>query len=345
MENNSLYLDLKNRLCEMIYRGIYKDGENIPPERTLAEQLNVSRVTVRKALELLEKDGIVERVQGSGTQIRLRQTGYKGSMDIIALVAPAQNPFFAAFIDEFQKNAEKYDTLVLFMQNPPEKKIEDSLFKLFQKNIRNVVVWLEDLELESDSIRRLRGLGMNMVFFDISVSTSYADCVLLDNEEAIKDLYGFLKNQGAKHLAYLGWDNLSLSSIKERENTFRSLEKEEKNLFHIPWKEKGQLLKYMKYFMSQQGQEILKRDAVICGDGELGAAFKKTLAGQGNQGLTVVCVDDSAETKELSMSVYSQLFSEHAQKVYECLLQQNKYAKKWKAAIYTVKGKLIRRPK
>ena len=50
-EKDRLYRILENKICERIFRGEYVDGENLPPERTLAESLGVSRVTVRKALE------------------------------------------------------------------------------------------------------------------------------------------------------------------------------------------------------------------------------------------------------------------------------------------------------
>ena len=53
-EKDRLYRVLENKICERIFRGEYADGENLPPERTLAESLGVSRVTVRKALALLE---------------------------------------------------------------------------------------------------------------------------------------------------------------------------------------------------------------------------------------------------------------------------------------------------
>lgn len=94
MEEKSLYRDVKNKICRMIYKDIYKDGENIPSERKLAENLGVSRVTVRKALKLLEEEHIIERIQGSGTRVALKYGARTGRMDIITLVAPAQNTFF-----------------------------------------------------------------------------------------------------------------------------------------------------------------------------------------------------------------------------------------------------------
>jgi GntR family transcriptional regulator len=42
-------------------------GAAIPPERQLAEELGVSRMTLRRAVEDLEREGLLRRRQGSGT--------------------------------------------------------------------------------------------------------------------------------------------------------------------------------------------------------------------------------------------------------------------------------------
>jgi GntR family transcriptional repressor for pyruvate dehydrogenase complex len=44
-------------------------GEKLPPERDLAETLNVSRPTIREALRLLQSRGLVIRKAGSGTYV------------------------------------------------------------------------------------------------------------------------------------------------------------------------------------------------------------------------------------------------------------------------------------
>lgn len=343
MDNSKLYINVKNKICRNIFYGAYKDGENIPPERVLAKDYNVSRVTIRKALELLQNEGILERVQGRGNIVRLSEAGYDGTMDIIALLAPAQNPFFASFIDFFQRNADKNDSLVLFMQNPRGKRVEYSLFNLLQKNIRNAVIWLEDLELDIEYIRRLRGLGMNMVFFDVAIPMPYADCVLLDNCDAITALYDYLQNKGAKKIGYIGWDNLNLTSVKERENSFIELHGDVDNLIRIPWSDKNSLPGTMEKFINKLKTPGIESDGIICGDGEIGIALKKELLKQGIKNIDIVCVDDFPEAESLSLTTYMQDLDKLARRVYDCLHEQNVKSVKWKAFIYRIKGRLIKR--
>lgn len=58
------------QLCQMIRQGQLKPGDRLPSERDLAEQLQVSRASLREALRALEIAGIVAARQGGGTFIR-----------------------------------------------------------------------------------------------------------------------------------------------------------------------------------------------------------------------------------------------------------------------------------
>ncbi|MDN3526055.1 GntR family transcriptional regulator [Halomonas sabkhae] len=67
-----LYHQLASRLEDVIEQGAWQAGEALPSERTLAESLNVSRITARKALERLAERGLIRRTRGSGTFITPR---------------------------------------------------------------------------------------------------------------------------------------------------------------------------------------------------------------------------------------------------------------------------------
>lgn len=59
-------------LQEKIVRGTPAAGESLPGELRLAEDYGVSRVTIRRALDALEAQGLIERRAGSGTIVRAR---------------------------------------------------------------------------------------------------------------------------------------------------------------------------------------------------------------------------------------------------------------------------------
>lgn len=64
---------LVNQITEMLVRdiktGVLPDGERLPPERNMAEGLNISVGTLRKALAELETRGLLTRIQGSGNYV------------------------------------------------------------------------------------------------------------------------------------------------------------------------------------------------------------------------------------------------------------------------------------
>lgn len=67
-----LYHDLAEQLSERIRSGELPSGSRLPAEREFAESHGVSRVTLRQALALLEREGLIERRRGSGTYVSRR---------------------------------------------------------------------------------------------------------------------------------------------------------------------------------------------------------------------------------------------------------------------------------
>jgi len=61
------YVQLRERLTEGVDQGLLKAGSPLPPEREIASITELSRVTVRKAIQALARDGIIIQKQGSGS--------------------------------------------------------------------------------------------------------------------------------------------------------------------------------------------------------------------------------------------------------------------------------------
>lgn len=64
------YVQLRRRLEQGIEAGILVPGSSLPPEREIAEITDLSRVTVRKAIQELVREGSIEQRQGSGSFVR-----------------------------------------------------------------------------------------------------------------------------------------------------------------------------------------------------------------------------------------------------------------------------------
>lgn len=53
-------------LREMVHKGVWKQGDRLPPERDLARQLGVSRPTLRAGIRALIAVGVLHSIQGAG---------------------------------------------------------------------------------------------------------------------------------------------------------------------------------------------------------------------------------------------------------------------------------------
>ncbi len=100
-----LYMDLSLKLMGLIAQGGVRDGDLLPSLAQMAQQYQVSEITVRKALAFLNELGLVHTINGKGTQITLaacRQTdppfyipalrdgvmNYLCTLQILALTCP-----------------------------------------------------------------------------------------------------------------------------------------------------------------------------------------------------------------------------------------------------------------
>lgn len=111
-----LYQQIKNQIEIEIEEGRYTTGDKLPSEREMCEAYAVSRIPVRKALELLEAEGLIQSFQGKGSFVSapkiqnnlvhiqtfaetLAQQGYSGYTRIVSYEERCSDPGFEMLLD------------------------------------------------------------------------------------------------------------------------------------------------------------------------------------------------------------------------------------------------------
>ena len=61
------YVQLSDLFRQKIARGIWSSGHQLPTLEELVREFDVARVTVRQAVDVLEREGLVLAQQGRGT--------------------------------------------------------------------------------------------------------------------------------------------------------------------------------------------------------------------------------------------------------------------------------------
>lgn len=71
--NNSSMQPLYDQITEQIKSGVMqgtlKEGDNLPSVRTLAKELRISALTVKKSYDILEQEGFIVTIHGKGSFI------------------------------------------------------------------------------------------------------------------------------------------------------------------------------------------------------------------------------------------------------------------------------------
>ena len=73
MKEPAKYLLISQQIQQMIEMGEYKPNDQLPKEYDLAKAYNVSRITIRGALQDLENKGLIYRIQGAGTFVKEKE--------------------------------------------------------------------------------------------------------------------------------------------------------------------------------------------------------------------------------------------------------------------------------
>ncbi len=142
VQNERLYEQIVGQIENRIMSGDLKVGDQLPPERELAEQFQVSRTAVREAVKTLREKGLIEIRVGrgtfvtNGTPVIMRQSlgllmkfgsndGFANLVEvreimepeIAALATPRMTDEFVAAMQEAYEVMEKaYDNPDLFIE-------------------------------------------------------------------------------------------------------------------------------------------------------------------------------------------------------------------------------------
>ena len=81
-----LYWEVYSDIKKDILTNHYRAGKPLPTQETLAKTYQTSRLTIKKALRILQDEGLIYSKQGSGSYVRARATD--DDKELLPLDAP-----------------------------------------------------------------------------------------------------------------------------------------------------------------------------------------------------------------------------------------------------------------
>jgi GntR family transcriptional repressor for pyruvate dehydrogenase complex len=93
IETKRKHVYVAGQILDAIKQGIYKAGDKLPPERVLAEEMGVSRNSVREALSALQVLDIIESKAGDGTYIKKSVESIDIESHVMPILKESESPF------------------------------------------------------------------------------------------------------------------------------------------------------------------------------------------------------------------------------------------------------------
>lgn len=202
-------------------------GDRLPTEVELADQLGVSRETVRRAAETLQREGLLVKIRRKGTfthfpklsfQIKVTestllgylQANYPAAHGQAEAVTPAiSGLMLQGAIEEAAKHRFE-----LIVRQAPHMQMGDAFHHLHQNaRLRGVIFASYG---EEKLLRRVAGLGVPIVLVDHDLPLPQINSVRDDSFEGARQAIDHLAKLGHRRIAFAHWRHADLNPWRLR---------------------------------------------------------------------------------------------------------------------------------
>ena len=301
-------------MFESILRGEFLPGQKFLTEQEAIEKYHASRITIRRAFGMLEKNNGINRKPKIGSIVNTAFAASGGDLECIAAVVPLASHFVRSFLTSLCSEAAERNIITALEPAANGKDQNKALIRLVLHGWRDIVVWGADRDLDLDLCLRLRILGVNLTFFDQIDPGGIADYVCLDNHAAVVTLLDRAEAQGVKNIFYSDPENLDVDTNCERRNFCR-----------------GECARRQLNFSTLLPAQYPPDSAIFAINDE--AALK--LVGQPVQ---IYSIDGLETSRRQGVISYRQPMAELAKKCFYSLQQQRKLGSKWRAKEYRLQN-------
>ena len=164
------YLQLCVNIIDAVKAGAYTSGDKLPTELELAEKYSVSRQTVRQALEKLEGDGFIKKVQGSGSYITDAGAKIKKTMRIAVITTYISTYIFPSILRGIEEVAtSNHYSLMLSASNNSFARERKLLHNISVNSVDGIIVEGTKTALPNPNLtfyKELASKNIPLVFFN-----------------------------------------------------------------------------------------------------------------------------------------------------------------------------------
>jgi len=226
-----MYEKIYEALKEEIHTGRYGIGERVPSEKELADAYNVSRITSKKALEMLAEAGIIVRKPGKGSfvadpeeqptaaahQTETRSGSGKAKLLIGLVMTDFSDSFGTGLIygmEEASRQSDSYLVLRRTFGIPSNE--EEAIRGLRELGVDGLIIFPAQGEFFNAEILKLVIDKFPFVLIDRHLKGISAGSISTDNVAAAKLGTDYLFGLGHKHVALLSPPPMDTTAVEDR---------------------------------------------------------------------------------------------------------------------------------
>lgn len=216
----------KALLRHKVLSGEVGHGEQLMPELEICRDTNLSRTTVRRAIEDLVREGLLVRFRGRGTFVSFNRSPVQKKL--IALLVNQPESLTGAYEVMIRGAREAasilgYQLLLANSQNDAGAALAQAVSLNEHKVAGTILVPLQTPSPDTSNarvIQALRRTGQQVVMADAYSEDETLPSVCGRNREAMADLTAHLIRRGYRRIAFL--TSVRTNPVREREEGFRS---------------------------------------------------------------------------------------------------------------------------
>lgn len=229
MSDVPLYMQIYTDYVTKINTGQYQVGDKLPSENSIATEYDVSRITSRKAMELLQQNGYIERTPGRGSFVEFSHEngkdigGIDNKMPIVGLIVPTSSDNFAMeLVMGVEQGANDHAYNLMLRRSHHSTENEALAIKtLYEAGCQGLVLLPQHFDIFNAYLLQLILDGFPVVVIDRQMKGVNTSFIGSNNYMATYKVTSKMLELGHQHILYLSNPVNSATSLGERYAGFR----------------------------------------------------------------------------------------------------------------------------
>ncbi|MGH8192407.1 MAG: GntR family transcriptional regulator [Rhodanobacteraceae bacterium] len=208
--SDPLYRKIAEDIKAAIRTGVWKYGQRIPSERELMPKYQVSRITARQALQIIEQEGLISRSRGKGSIVTYKPDAQAnqpkhtfGFLTYLNLETMSSDYPFVPVMQAFQVAVDKAGGRIEFVQTPDQERKAirpEVIDRLIQAKVEAVATFRMTGERYME---RVMLNGIRLVAIDHRAENPKIGCVSVDHDQIVRTALNYLMRRGHERIAFV----------------------------------------------------------------------------------------------------------------------------------------------